>query len=162
MKILSNVPRDSYFAIADEAAKQNISFVGHVPYAISVREAAAAGQKSIEHLTGFMLACSSREDELRGQELTALANHDYAAYQKLGTEVMATYDQSKAHALFLQIAQGNTWQVPTLVWTQANSRIDDSSLGVRSALEVCSVFGPKRVGSREAAAIGFSGRTGQS
>ena len=129
VKILSNVPRDSYFAIADEAAKQNISFVGHVPYAISVREAAAAGQKSIEHLTGFMLACSSHEDEIRGQELTALANHDYAAYQKLGTEVMATYDQSKAHALFLQIAQGNTWQVPTLVWTQANSRIDDSSLG---------------------------------
>ncbi len=48
--------------------------------------------------------------------------------RNLATEVMATYDQSKAHALFLQIAQSNTWQVPTLVWTQANSRIDDPSL----------------------------------
>ena len=46
VKILSNVPRDSYFAIADEAAKQKISFVGHVPYSVSVREAVAAGQKA--------------------------------------------------------------------------------------------------------------------
>jgi N-acetylglucosamine-6-phosphate deacetylase len=128
VKILSNVPRDSYFAIADEAAKQKIPFVGHVPYSISVREAVAAGQRSIEHLTGMTLACSSREDEIRPQELTALANHDYAAYRKLSTEAMATYDQSRARALFLQIAQSNTWQVPTLVWTQTNSRIDDPSL----------------------------------
>ncbi len=77
VKILSNVPRDSYFAIADESAKQKIPFVGHVPYSVSVREASAAGQKSIEHLTGILLACSSREDELRAQGLTALANRDY-------------------------------------------------------------------------------------
>jgi len=128
VKILSNVPRDSYFAIASESAKQDISFVGHVPYSVSAREASAAGQKSIEHLTGILLACSSREDELRSQELSALANHDYAAYQKLGAQIMGTYDQVKAHALFLQMAQSNTWQVPTLVWTHANSRIDDPSL----------------------------------
>jgi hypothetical protein len=128
VKILSNVPRDSYFAIASESAKERIPFVGHVPYSVSAREASAAGQKSIEHLTGILLACSSREDELRGQELAALANHDYAAYQKLGAQVMGTYDQVKAHALFLQMAQSNTWQVPTLVWTHANSRIDDPSL----------------------------------
>jgi hypothetical protein len=41
---------------------------------------------------------------------------------------MATYDQAKAGALFLQLAQSNTWQVPTLVWTEANSRIDDPEL----------------------------------
>ena len=72
VKILS-VSRESYFAVADESAKQKIPFVGHVPYSVSVREAAAAGQKSIEHLTGILLACSSREDELRAQGLAALA-----------------------------------------------------------------------------------------
>lgn len=128
VKILSNVPRDSYFAIADESAKQKISFVGHVPYSVSVREAAKAGQKSIEHLTGVLLACSSREDELRAQGHAALAKHDYAAYQKLGPEIMATYDKTRAGALFLQLAQSNTWQVPTLVWTQANSHLDDPDL----------------------------------
>jgi imidazolonepropionase-like amidohydrolase len=128
VKILSNIPRDSYFAIADESAKQKIPFVGHVPYSISAREAVAAGQRSIEHLTGILLACSSREEELRAQELAALASHDYAAYGKLGAQVMATYDPVKAQTLFFQIAHSHTWQVPTLVWTQTGSRIDDPNL----------------------------------
>jgi N-acetylglucosamine-6-phosphate deacetylase len=128
VKILS-VSRESYFAIADESSKQGIPFVGHVPYSVSVREAATAGQKSIEHLTGILLACSSREDEFRSQGLAALAKRDYAAYAKLGPQIMATYDPTKANALFLQLAQSNTWQAPTLVWTQANSRIDDANLG---------------------------------
>jgi imidazolonepropionase-like amidohydrolase len=128
VKILSNIPRDSYFAIADEAAKQKIPFAGHVPYSVSAAEAAAAGQRSIEHLTGILLACSSREEELRAQGLAALANRDYASYEKLGTQIMATYDPTRAGALFLQITKSNTWQVPTLVWTQTNSRIDDPNL----------------------------------
>lgn len=128
VKILSNVPRDSYFAIADEAAKQKISFAGHVPNSVSVAEAVTAGQKSIEHLTGIPLACSSQEQELRSQELAALSKHDYAAYGKLGTQVIATYDQAKARALFLRISQRSTWQVPTLVWTEANSSTDDPNL----------------------------------
>ena len=41
---------------------------------------------------------------------------------------MATYDQAKAGGLFRLLAQSHTWQVPTLVWTQANSRIDDPDL----------------------------------
>jgi len=128
VKILSDIPRNSYFAIADEAAKQKIPFAGHVPYSVSAREAAAAGQRSIEHLSGILLACSSREEELRGQGLTALANRDYATYQSLAPQIMATYDQAKARALFLQIVHSNTWQVPTLVWTQAGSGIDDPNL----------------------------------
>ncbi len=135
VKILSNVPRDSYFAIAQESSKQDISFVGHVPYSVSVREAATAGQRSIEHLTGILLACSSREDELRAQGLTALAKRDYAAYEKLGPEIIATYDRTRASALFLQLAQSNTWQVPTLVWTQANSRVDERDMGSDSRLK---------------------------
>ena len=127
VKILS-VPRDSYFAIADEARKEKIPFVGHVPYSVSVREAVASGQSSIEHLSGVLLACSSREGEFRAQGLAALSSRDYAAYQKLGPQIMATYDPVKAGALFLQLAQSNTWQVPTLVWTQANSRVDDPDL----------------------------------
>src|SRR5207247_11350955 len=102
--------------------------LGHAPSRRSAREAVAEGQKSIEHLTGILLACSSREDDLRAQEVTALASRNYAVYQKLSSQEMTTYDQTKANALFLQIAKNNTWQVPTLVWTQASSRIDDPIL----------------------------------
>jgi hypothetical protein len=128
VKILSNVPRDSYFAIADESSKKNIPFVGHVPYAVSVREASTAGQRSIEHLTGVLLACSSQEDEIRAQELAALAKRDFAAYEKLGPQIISTYDEAKAGALFLHLVKNSTWQVPTLAWTQANSNIDDPEL----------------------------------
>jgi hypothetical protein len=150
VKILSNIPRDSYFAIADESIKQKISFVGHVPYSVSAREAAPAGQRSIEHLSGILLACSSREEDLRAQGLTALASHDYAAFGKLGAQVMATYDPAKAHTLFLQIAQRNTWQVPTLVWTQTGSRIDAPDLEADRRLKyvpasVSGQWNPKKI-----------------
>jgi len=128
VKILSNVPRESYFALAEEAAKQKISFVGHVPYSIRAEEASKAGQRSIEHLSGILLACSSREGEIRKSELDALAARDYAALPKLGGEVLASYSSDKAKALFVQFTEHSTWQVPTLVWTMANAHLDDPEL----------------------------------
>ena len=59
IKIQSLVPRDGYFAAADEAKKQGIVFAGHVPDAVRAVEASNAGQKSIEHLTGVFEGCSS-------------------------------------------------------------------------------------------------------
>ena len=53
IKIQSLVPRDGYFAAADEAKKLGIVFAGHVPDAVRASEASNAGQKSIEHFTGI-------------------------------------------------------------------------------------------------------------
>jgi len=50
IKIHSALPRDAYFALADEAKKQSIRFVGHVPPWITIEEASDAGQASIEHI----------------------------------------------------------------------------------------------------------------
>ena len=50
VKVMSLVPRDAFFAIADEAKKQNLSVVGHVPESVSATEASDAGQRSMEHL----------------------------------------------------------------------------------------------------------------
>ncbi|MGH9913929.1 MAG: amidohydrolase family protein, partial [Pyrinomonadaceae bacterium] len=58
IKVYSLLPRDAYFAIADEAKKQGIPFAGHVPESVSAGETSDAGQKSIEHLTGIILASS--------------------------------------------------------------------------------------------------------
>src|SRR5580700_8212855 len=64
IKVQSYIPRDAYFAVAEEAKKQGIVFVGHVPDAIRASEASNAGQKSIEHFTGIFEGCSTIEDEL--------------------------------------------------------------------------------------------------
>jgi hypothetical protein len=68
VKVYSFLPRDAYLAIADQSKQAGIPFVGHVPMTVSVLEASEAGQKSIEHLTGLLQACSRREDVLMSEK----------------------------------------------------------------------------------------------
>src|ERR1700752_1029988 len=63
IKLQSLIPRDAVFAIADEAKKQGIPFVGHVPDAVRASEASNAGQKSFEHLIGIFEGSWPLEDE---------------------------------------------------------------------------------------------------
>ena len=76
VKVYSLLPRDAYFAIADESKKQGIPFAGHVPDSVTLEEASAAGQMTVEHLTGVLAACSSHEAELlkSAQESVAATN----------------------------------------------------------------------------------------
>ena len=52
IKTQSLIPRDAYFALADEATRIGIPFEGHVPNAITALEAMTAHQRSFEHLIG--------------------------------------------------------------------------------------------------------------
>ena len=79
IKVYSMIPRDAYFAIADEAKRQNMVFAGHVPEFVSAAEASDAGQKSIEHLTGVLLACSAKEAELRNENEARLGAEGFRA-----------------------------------------------------------------------------------
>ena len=63
IKLQSLIPREAVFAIADEARKQGISFVGHVPDSVRASEASNAGQKSFEHLIGIFEGSSPLEDQ---------------------------------------------------------------------------------------------------
>jgi N-acetylglucosamine-6-phosphate deacetylase len=135
VKVLSSVPHDAYLAVADEAAQQHVRLVGHVPESVSVAEASAAGQRSIEHLSGVMLSCSSREQEIRQGRLDALARKDFTTYTALTTQAFQTYDPDKARLLFAELANNNTYQTPTLVWWQANAKIDDPAVAHDSRLK---------------------------
>jgi len=124
-KVYSGLPRDLYFAIADEARKQGIKFAGHVPNAVSAREASDAGQFSIEHLTGIALASSGREDELRQQLLGATNTFNAGQFNSL---VYDSFDPAKAEALFRRFSQNGTWQAPTLVVLRNTGKLDDPAL----------------------------------
>src|SRR5262249_53355726 len=102
VKVLSRLGRESYFAIADEAKKQQMTFVGHVPGSISAIEASEAGQKSIEHIFYSDLAydCSSREKELRAKSAAARAEHDSAAAGAVRDEANASFSAEKANAVW--------------------------------------------------------------
>jgi imidazolonepropionase-like amidohydrolase len=112
IKIQSLIPRDGYFAAADEAKKLGIVFVGHVPDAVRASEASDAGQKSIEHFTGIFEGCSTIEDQL------------IKGPKGLGLNVK-TYDPGRAKTLIALMAKNQTWQVPTLVWERGQWLIDD-------------------------------------
>ena len=112
IKIQSLVPRDGYFAAADEAKKLGISFVGHVPDAVRASEASDAGQKSIEHFTGIFEGASTMEDQL------------ITGPKSLGVNVK-TFDRERARQLIALMAKNQTWQVPTLVWERGQWLVDD-------------------------------------
>ena len=115
IKIQSLIPRDGYFAAAEQAKKVGLTFVGHVPDAVRASEASNAGQKSIEHFTGIFEGCSTIEDQL------------IAGPKSLGQNV-STYDAGRAKALIALMAKNQTWQVPTLVWERGQWLIDDIDL----------------------------------
>lgn len=111
VKPYSNLSREAYFAIADEARKQDIPFAGHVPFVVGADEASSAGQRSMEHLNQVLETCSSKE-----QELLRVPGKDWSStYDKL---MVDTYDESKCRKLFYLLAENHTWQVPTLVLKQ--------------------------------------------
>lgn len=130
VKVLSYLPRDAFFSIADEANRRGIPFVGHVPFSVSVEEASNAGQRSIEHmtaldhLTGMLDACSRRDADLLRLWQQALANvlrsdqsvaaltegADFRARMQLALE---TYDPNKTEALAAVLKKNHTWLCPT-------------------------------------------------
>jgi hypothetical protein len=119
VKVYDLLSRDSYFAIVDESRKVGLSFAGHLPFAISPAEASAAGQSTIEHLTGILMGCSTREDEFR---------RDLVAGKRVPeSALLETYSQSKCDALFAKFARNHTVQDPTLSlpWTGIGATLKD-------------------------------------
>jgi imidazolonepropionase-like amidohydrolase len=130
IKAYSRLPREAYFAIAQESKNQQIPFVGHVPYSITVREASEAGQKSIEHLTGFLLASSKLENELRKELLDSLQKtppNDLEVGRLQAKRLLESYDDQKAASLISQLAKNKTWQCPTMTVLRSFGMLNDSS-----------------------------------
>ena len=126
IKVYSHLSRDSFLAIVEEAKKQNISFSGHVPFSVSALEASDAGQKSMEHLLGIYLSCSSREEELRSEMLKGGVNLSGSERVRLELdEAAASYDEHKAANVFAHLAKNGTWIVPTFSAVLRDSEIFD-------------------------------------
>jgi imidazolonepropionase-like amidohydrolase len=93
IKVHDSTPRDAFFAIADETAKLGLPFAGHVPFDVTVEEAADAGMRSIEHLANYRVygECSGR-----------------GAYSAAGCK-----------ARFAKLTAKHVWQTPTVAFFRA-------------------------------------------
>jgi len=122
VKVYSLLPRDAYFGIADEARKQGLPFEGHVPFTVSAAEASDAGQKSIEHLTGVILACSDQETESRSERVNA---NSQPARARPEVRAIETFSAKKEAELFARFIKNGTWQCPTLTVRRSAAYQDD-------------------------------------
>lgn len=112
IKVHSLIPRDAFFAIADEARQQGMPIAGHVPDVVRATEASAAGQQSFEHLIGIFEGSSPAEDE-------------FLTGTKSPGRFLATYDVERARILFAALAKNRTWQTPVLVWERGFYLIEE-------------------------------------
>jgi imidazolonepropionase-like amidohydrolase len=99
VKVHNGVPRDAFFAIAAESRKQGMPLACHLPTAVTVQEAAAAGCASIEHLAESILT-SMYQQEPEDQRSFDRALDDLAG--------------SKGAELFALFVRKGTWVTPTL------------------------------------------------
>lgn len=72
LKVYDYLRAEVYHALADEAKRHGIPFAGHVPWTVSVAEAARAGQKSMEHGFGWLEAASGMEEVVTRERREAL------------------------------------------------------------------------------------------
>jgi imidazolonepropionase-like amidohydrolase len=138
IKVYSSLPKELYLAVASEAKKEGIPFVGHVPYAVTASEASDAGQRSMEHLTEVDVATSSEEASIKAEELEAM-NQKHRLIPD-ANRLRATYDSAKAASLFARFRRNDTWQVPTLVVLHQPGRL---AQGGRPADDSLLVYIPK-------------------
>lgn len=112
IKVHRRLPRDSYFAAADEAKKLGIPLVGHIPMEVTPAEASDAGQATIEHTQTLFegtFSANLQEAELPGAIEKWLAS-------------------SEADAVFAKLVRNGTWVTPTLVGYLEMANLADSSV----------------------------------
>lgn len=111
IKVQSGVPREAYFAIADESRKLSIPFEGHVPDAIRASEAIFSGQQTFEHLIGIFEASSPDETS-------------YLTGKKTPGLFLASYDPAREATIIGVLAKQHVWQCPTLFWERGQWLVD--------------------------------------
>lgn len=119
-----------YWAIADEARKQGLRLVGHIPPKIGAASIVQANQKNVEHLGGrylnVLVACSSDENYFMGtlgsaydDLLKAVSEGKQPSGEVQFTadfdkKLLDTFDEKKAQRLSHLYAKNGVAQTPTL------------------------------------------------
>lgn len=76
IKPYENLSREAYFAIIDQARRRGIPVDGHVPFRVTVEEAAAAGQRIVEHPEVMAAGCSADAEAVRERFAGVLSDFD--------------------------------------------------------------------------------------
>jgi imidazolonepropionase-like amidohydrolase len=142
VKAYEMLRRDTFFALVEQAKKNGLAVVAHVPLAVLAGEASDAGVKSFEHLRNIDFACSREADTLLAERIAALE----AGVGRIGSELRSeihsaqrtraldTYDPERCTTLLRKFVANGTWQTPTLFLNTREVRRPDLLEDVRERL----------------------------
>jgi hypothetical protein len=132
IKTYTRLTRESFLAVADEAGRLGLPFLGHVPDFVQLTEASDRGLRTVEHLFEIFYDTSADEDRLR-RAVTAVpvGPGDYNGWfnrmHPYEYAAALSYDRRKAATVFDRVARNGTFCTPTLVLHETNDmpeRID--------------------------------------
>ena len=109
LKIYSDVSPAAYEALASVAGPLGLHLDGHRPIRVSLPDALAAGQRSIEHPRLFLFECFAGAAEFR-----ALPDPIAAYTPKLRARLVDEHDAAGCRAQIAAMADSATWWTPTL------------------------------------------------
>ncbi len=112
IKVHRRMLRDSYFAAIDEAERQGLSLVGHIPMTVTPEEASDVGQATIEHI----------ETLFEGTFAAALKDQEHWA------DAIRLWRGMEAEKLFARFVQNHTVVTPTLAGWRWFIEFSDPSL----------------------------------
>ncbi|GAB3766755.1 amidohydrolase family protein [Microlunatus parietis] len=130
VKVYSRLSPDALRAIADEAARLDIPFAGHLPDAVSLEAAIDLGQRSFEHLHRFGPETSRSFEAL--QAAMARVEPDWSPkygswFQQVGRiewDAANTHSAHRAARLFDRLAAAGAAVCPTVVLHRVLERPD--------------------------------------
>jgi hypothetical protein len=145
VEVDTSLSPELYGAIADEARRQGLPLVGHIPAAVLTADIVKANQRNVEHLGGrflnVLIACSSDEAYFNqvtrrtyGETMAALKEKRPANEPQFRADfderLLNTFDEKKAQQLYRLFAQNGVAQTPTLyvLNTLWRSNKDDDKL----------------------------------
>lgn len=94
LKLYQDLRPEAYDSIVSAARRRGMDFVGHVPHRVGLADALAAGQRSLEHLSGFV------------EELSVTGGRGLGGWGAIRVEEIAT--------LAAEARAANAWVCPTL------------------------------------------------
>jgi hypothetical protein len=119
LKVYNRLPRPAYFRVAEEARRNRMRLAGHLPKAIALDEALAAGQTSFEHAHLFARHCFRGADEWRRGKFDRVAPAAFAE------AVVARHDPAVCRRAFAAMRSRSAWFVPTHVTREEDARAGD-------------------------------------
>ena len=127
IKVYDRIPREAYFALAEEAERFGLAVVGHRPHAVSAAEMAEADQKSVDHARVFL------HEAWPGA--AALRQSAPGDWREDRIQMLAEHDSAMAQEIFAAFAEHGTWYVPTHLTRWSDAYADDARVREDPLLE---------------------------